>query len=82
MDIGLLHVSLLHHHHLNDNNRLKIALLASPAGIELLSSSFRVTKSTKFQKGTVLETPGPIDRTPETPGSGKKTNFAIEGETL
>ena len=45
--------------------------------IELVSSSARVT-SAKFHKVldvcTDIERPGPIDRTPETPGSGKKTN--------
>ena len=42
--------------------------------IELVSSSARGT-SAKFQKGLVrsdIERPGPIDRTPEAPGSGKK----------
>ena len=43
--------------------------------IELVSSSARVT-SAKFHKVldvcTDIERPGPIDRTPETPGSGKK----------
>ena len=41
--------------------------------IELVSSSARVT-SAKFHKGLVgreVQRPGPIDRTPETPGSGK-----------
>ena len=60
-------------HHLNDDNNLPIALLAPAVRIELVSSSARVT-SAKFQKGVgsrELETPGPIDRTPETPGSGK-----------
>ena len=57
------------HHHLNDNHQHQIALLASSVSIELVSSSARVT-SAKFHKG-VIETPGPIDRTPETPGSGK-----------
>ena len=40
----------------------------------MVSSSARVT-SAKFHKSVVgryIETPGPIDRTPETPGSGKK----------
>ena len=37
--------------------------------IELVLSSARVT-SAKFQPK--IETPGPIDRTPGTPGSGKK----------
>ena len=53
-------------------NQPQITLLASSASIELVSSSARVT-SAKFQKGVCREwlTPGPIDRTPETPGSGK-----------
>ena len=49
--------------------------LTLSASIELISSSARVT-SAKFHKvpyvGTDIERPGPIDRTPETPGSGKK----------
>ena len=60
-------------HHLNNNHQPQIALLASSASIELVSSSARVT-SAKFHKAAVrsdIETPGPIDRTPETPGSGK-----------
>ena len=65
----------LDHHLLDDNHQPQIALLASPASIELVSSSARVT-SAKFHKvlyvGRELERPGPIDRTPETPGSGKK----------
>ena len=44
-----LHVNLLLHQHLNDNQHLQIALLASLASIELVSSSARVT-SAKFQK--------------------------------
>ena len=55
-------------HHLNDNQQPQITLLAS-ASIELVSSSARIT-SVKFQKALGV-TPGPIDRTPETPGSGK-----------
>ena len=69
-----LHVNLLLHQHLNDNHHLQIALLASSASIELVSSSARVT-SAKFQKGLVcmyiVQRPGPIDRASETPGSGK-----------
>merc|ERR1712001_668723 len=63
----------LDHHLLDDNHQPQIALLASPASIELVSSSARVT-SAKFHKVLVhrdIERPGPIDRTPETPGSGK-----------
>ena len=47
------------------------------ASIESVSSSARVT-SAKFQKGleeSDIETPGPIDRTPGTPGSAKKDRF-------
>ena len=60
-------------HHLNDNHPPQIALLASSASIELVSSS----ASAKFHKTAIrsdIETPGPIDRTPETPGSGKNDN--------
>ena len=60
-------------HHLNDNHQPQIALLASSASIELVSSSARVT-SVKFHKAlgcSDIETPGPVDRTPETPGAGK-----------
>ena len=74
--IGHLHTSLLLHHHLNDDHQLQIALLASSVSIGLVSSLARVT-SAKFQKGVgwrELETPGPIDRTPETPGSGKNND--------
>ena len=39
-------------HHLNDNHQPQIALLASSASIELVSSSARVT-SVKFHKGLV-----------------------------
>ena len=56
-------------HHLNDNHQPQIAILASSASIGLVSASARVT-SAKFHKAAV-ERPGPIDRTPETPGSGK-----------
>ena len=45
--------------------------------IKLVSPSARVT-SAKFQKGleeSDIETPGPTDRTPETPGSAKKDRF-------
>ena len=41
------HVNLLLHYHLNDNHQPQIAILASPASIELVSSSARV-KSAKF----------------------------------
>ena len=44
--------------------------MTSSVGIELVSSSDRVT-SVKFQKG-VLERSRPIDRTPGIPGSDKK----------
>ena len=40
----------LDHHLLDDNHQPQIALLASSASIELVSSSARVT-SVKFQKG-------------------------------
>ena len=48
--------------------------LISSVGIELLSSSARVTsvKSTNPLVCTQLERSGPIDRTPGTPGSDKK----------
>ena len=76
-------------HHLNDNHQPQIALLASSASIELVSSSARVT-SAKFQKvvgSRELETSGPINRTPETPGSGKyyrnqpKLELSLKAET-
>ena len=54
-------------------------ILASSAGIELISSSARVT-SAKFHKapgGRELERPGPINRTPETPGSGINILFVV-----
>ena len=66
----------LDHHLLDENHQPQIALLASLATIELVSSSARVT-FVKFHKvfvGRELETPGPIDRTPETPGSGKNND--------
>ena len=44
----LAHIGL--DHHLNDDHQPQIALLASSASIELVSSSARVT-SAKFQKG-------------------------------
>ena len=50
--------------------------------IQLVSSSARVT-SAKFQKSVVrsdIERPGPIDRTPGTPGSGKNVYFTIGSE--
>ena len=49
------------------------ALLTSSVGIELLSSSARVTsvKSAHSLVCTQLERSGPIDRTPGTPGSDK-----------
>ena len=49
-NIGYLLVNFLLHHHLNCDHRLQIALFASSASIELVSSSARVT-SVKFQKG-------------------------------
>ena len=51
-----------------------IVLLALSGSIELVSLSARVT-SVMFQKGlsvSQLETTGPIDRTPGTPGTDKK----------
>ena len=57
----------------NCQRLLSIGIINS---IELVSSSARVTPA-KFHKSVVctdIETPGPIDRTPETPGSGKNTN--------
>ena len=59
----------------NSQELLYIGIINS---IELVSSSARVTA--KFQKGvrvTGIETPGPIDRTPETPGSGKNWKWAL-----
>ena len=50
-----------------------IGLLALSVSIDLISPSARDT-SVKFQKGlglSELETTGPIDRTPGTPGSDK-----------
>ena len=73
---GHIPVNLLLHHHPDDDHHLQIVLLASSAGIELVSSSTRVT-SAKFHKGLV-ERPGPIDRTPETPGSGKNVKTYFE----
>ena len=70
--LGDLQANIGLDHHLNDNHQPQIALLASSASIELVSSSAKVT-SVKFQKGVVgsgIETPGPIERTPGTPGSG------------
>ena len=58
-------------HHLNDNHQPQIALLASSVSIELVSSSARVTSAKSQPKLPDIERPGPIDRTPETPGSGK-----------
>ena len=58
-------------HHLNDNHQPQIALLASSASIELVSASARVTSAKSQPKVSDIERPGPIDRTPETPGSGK-----------
>ena len=52
-------------------------LLALSVSIGLVSSSARVT-SVKFQKPLSVcqfETTGPIDRTPETPGSAKKSGI-------
>ena len=53
----------------------RIALLTSSVGIELISSSARVTsvKSAKGLRLSQLERTGPIDRTPGTPGSDKKS---------
>ena len=60
-----------------------IALLASSVSIKLVSSSARVT-SAKFQKGIVteLERPGPIDRTPGTPGSGNSSSHVLHARGL
>ena len=47
--------------------------------IAWVSSSARVT-SVKFHKvlgGREVQRPGPIDRTPETPGSGKNINLNV-----
>ena len=55
---------------MNSQELLNIGIINS---IELVSSSVRVT-SAKFHKtagGSDIERPGPKDRTPETPGSGK-----------
>ena len=53
----------------------RIALLTSSVGIELLSSSARVTsvKSEHSLSVTDGRTSGPIDRTPGTPGSDKNS---------
>ena len=53
----------------NSKELLNIGTINS---IELVSSSARVTstKSTKAPGDRQIETPRPIDRTPETPGSG------------
>ena len=69
--IGHLHTSLLLHHHLNDHHQLQIAILASSVSIDLVSLSARVTSAKSQPKLLYRQTPGPIDRTPETPGSGK-----------
>ena len=45
---GHIPVNLLLHHHPDDDHHLQIVLLASSAGIELVSSSARVT-SANFQ---------------------------------
>ena len=60
----------------NSKELLNIGTINS---IELVSSSARVT-SAKFQPKVLevcsdIERPGPIDRTPETPGSGKKDTY-------
>ena len=76
--LGDLQAHIVLDHRQNDNHQPQIALLASSASIELVSSSARVT-SAKFHKAVVCReggTPGPIDRTPETPGSGK--NKAVQ----
>ena len=67
----------LDQHLLDDNHQPQIALLASLASIELVSSSARVT-SAKFHKVPEVQRPGPIDRTPETPGSGKNNPELLE----
>ena len=70
----------LDHHLLDDNHQPQIALLASSASIELVSSSARVT-SVVFQKGLVrsdIETPGPIDRTQAHLGPVKIQNTKIQ----
>ena len=69
--LGDLQAHIRLNHHLNDNHQPQIALLASSDIIELVSSSARVT-SVKFHKVPEVQRPGHIDRTPETPGSGKK----------
>ena len=78
--IGHLHISLPLHHHLNDDLQLQFDLLASSASIELVSSSARVTWAKSQPKllyvCTWIETPGPKDRTPGTPGSGNNTESA------
>ena len=55
-------------------------VLTSSVGIELLSSSARVT-SVKSAK-RLFETPGPIDRTPGTHGSDKKTPCLLPNQQL
>ena len=51
-----------------------IAILALSVGIELVSSSARVT-SVKSQHVSELETTGPIDRTPGIPGYNKNWHY-------
>ena len=59
----------------NSQGLLYIGIINST---ELVSSSARVT-SAKFQpKVFYIETPGPIDRTPGTPGSGKNDELCID----
>ena len=72
LGISIPATSLPLHHHLNDDHQPQIALLASSPSIELVSSSARVTSAKSQSKLSLVVTPGPIDRTPETPGSGEK----------
>ena len=47
---GHIPVNLLLHHHPDDDHHLQIVLLASSAGIELVSLSARVTSANSHQK--------------------------------
>ena len=72
--IGHLHNSLPLHHHLNDDHQFQIALLVSSVSIELAYHHQPESYRQSFKKGLggrEWQTPRPIDRTPETPGSGK-----------
>ena len=59
-------------------NAIKSNYIALEGGGEVLSSPVRVTSAKSQPKlldvGRYRQTPGPIDQTPETPGSGKNPN--------